>query len=142
MKITRTQGRALAHTALAAVTLVACLLASGGLVAACGDPADDRPPEPTGQPDITGVVTYASDVTNGDIVGSFLVEGGEGDYDKASVTVTADTVWYRRTADGYEVIDAPTPADLTGKRGAVRFTGAVAESYPVQATADWVIVTD
>jgi hypothetical protein len=137
----RSGRRGPAATALAA--LAACLLALGVLAAACTSPAEDQPSAPTGPPSITGTVTSTAGVTNGDIVGSFLVEDGNGDYDKASVTVTVRTGWFRPDRDGgYVAIARPTGQELASKTVAVKFTGPVAESYPVQATADWVIVED
>ena len=57
--------------------------------------------------------------------GSFLIDQGSGDYDKASVTVTDDTAWYRRDGDGFETIDAPDGdrADRQDRRGAVHGRG-------------------
>jgi len=136
----RHEARRTTMTLLAAV--VACVSTIGLLASACGDPADERPAAPTGAPSITGAVTSTADVTNGAIVGSFLIEDGKGDYDKASVTVTVKTGWFRRDGDGYVAIDRPAGQELAGRTVAVQFTGPVAESYPVQATAGWVIVED
>jgi hypothetical protein len=122
--------------------LAASLLTLALLATACGDPADERPAAPTGEPSITGVVSSTAGVSNGDIVGSFLIDEGRGDYDKASVTVTVKTGWFRRDGDGFVSIERPTGQELAGKTVAVQFTGPVAESYPVQATAGWVIVED
>jgi hypothetical protein len=137
---TRIGTRRIPVTVLAA--LVACLMTLGALAAACGDGGDERPAAPTGDPSITGVVASTADVSNGDIVGSFLIDKGSGDYDKASVTVTVKTGWFRRSGDGFAAIDRPTGQELAGKTVEVQFTGPVAESYPVQATAGWVIVGD
>jgi hypothetical protein len=122
--------------------LAAGLLTLAVFATACGDPNDERPAAPTGEPSITGVVASTAGVSNGDIVGSFLIEEGSGDYDKASVTVTVKTGWFRRSGDGFAMIDRPTGQELAGKTVEVQFTGPVAESYPVQATAGWVIVGD
>jgi hypothetical protein len=70
-----------------------------------------------------------------------LVEGSptEGTtYDRASVRVTAQTI----VAQGDEQQRQPaTAADLAvGQRVAIWFTGPVAESYPVQATAGEVVI--
>lgn len=120
-------------------TLTAVVLAAG-VLAACGD---DQPAAPVGDPSITGVAVQVSPVDEEEAaVGSFLIDKGSGDYDKAYVSVTDETGWYRRAGDGFAAIERPTPTDLTGKTVEVQFTGAVAESYPVQATAGWVIVGD
>ncbi len=56
--------------------------------------------------------------------------GSSSSVDRASVRVTVDTVVW--TAEGVR----GTAADLAaGEQVAVWFTGPVAESYPVQATA-------
>ncbi len=111
---------------IAAVTLLAAL-ASG--LAACS------PAPPNETPSISGAITT---VTPGEgNLGSVLVEG-TGAYDKASVSVTPATSLLRATANGYE---RAMFADLTpGTRVDVWFTGAVAESYPVQATARVLVI--
>ncbi len=106
-------------------------------LAACGDA---KPATPSGDPDITGIVTSADAAAGSGAVAVFLVEEGTGDYDKASVTASADTAWYRRAGGALEATGTPDASALTGKRVEVRFAGAVAESYPVQGTAAWVIV--
>lgn len=86
---------------------------------------------PNDPPSITGVVTqYMTDGTGG---GSFLIETdgtGSGDYDIASVHVDSKTKIF-------DAADDPAAfADIAqGSRLEVWFTGPVAESYPVQATA-------
>ncbi len=130
-------GRQVATSAL--ILCIAVVLA-GGTVAGCGD---EQPAAPSGDPSITGVATAVSPVdeaTPG--VGSFRIDKGSGDYDKASISVTDDTAWYSRDGDGYLTIDRPGVAELESKTVEVQFTGPVAESYPVQATAGWVIVED
>ncbi len=108
------------------------------VLAACGE----QPSAPSGTPSITGIVKTADAGSEGSAVGSFLVVQGSGEYDTAQVSVTADTVWYRTNGRVIEPVKAPTADALRGKRVRVRFTGPVAESYPVQATAAWVIVTE
>ena len=53
---------------------------------------------------------------------------------EASVRITLDTVWLR----GSQTIPAPLDNGLLGQQVAVKFTGPVAESFPVQATAAWI----
>lgn len=97
------------------------------------------PGPPDGDPSIRGAITVITPGEGG--LGAILVEGpaGEGtSYDKASVNITGDTKLLLQRADGYGRI---TFADLKeGDAVEVWFTGAVAESYPVQATADTVVV--
>ena len=132
-RMTVREGRAVALRTLAILLVVTAPL----VLVACGD---EPPSAPSGSPSITGIVKTASAGTSGAAVGAFLIDQGAGDYDKAFVAVTADTAWYRAGGDKVEPIEAPAAAGLTGKRVEVQFTGAVAESYPVQATARWVIV--
>ena len=118
-----------------AVFLCFVLSVATVLGAACG-----AQPTPTGGPDITGIVwqVFAGAGGSGSlyVVG---VQGGAGSYDRASVTVTADTVWHVAGGSGSR---PPLGGDLVGRRVAVTFSGAVAESYPVQATAGSVRVLD
>jgi len=117
----------------AALTFV--LLAAALASAACG-----TEPTPSVGPDITGIVWQATDA--GDGSGSLYVvglQGGAGSYDRASVAVTADTAW--RLADGGRD-RPPLDRELVGRRVVVTFTGPVAESYPVQATAGLVRLLD
>ena len=85
--------------------------------------------------DITGNI---SDVQpgSGDLLAIIRIEGEKiegNDYDKAVVKITSQTRIWEQTADGY--IPA-TIADLKfGATVTAAFTGPVAESYPVQATA-------
>jgi hypothetical protein len=142
MTIAVRKRRSRAAATMLAVVGVTALSALAGLAVACGD---EQPAAPAGDPSITGVVTSA-DAGDGDAatepVSFFLIDQGTGDYDKASVTVTDDTVWYSRDGDGFVTIERPKATELTGQTIEVQFTGAVAESYPVQATAGWVIVGD
>jgi hypothetical protein len=138
-------------------------------LAACGDADDGDPlgPEPEPRPpapsltaddrdgdtpvegaDITGrIVTVSAAATPaGEDSGAalvFLIEDGVGEVDKASVTATAATRWYRLVADALvEVGAVPDREELAGTRVAVAFYGPVAESYPVQAAAGWVVLLD
>jgi hypothetical protein len=119
--------------------LTALLVAAPLLLAACGE---DEPAGPSGAPSITGPVKSATPVPGGAAVASFLIDQGSGDYDKAQVSVGDETDWYRRSGDKVEPIEVPSATSLVGKRVEVQFAGAVAESYPVQASAGWVIVLE
>ena len=122
------------------VLLTAALLMAAPIaLVACGD---ERPSAPSGSPSITGPVQSAAAVNGGSAVASFLIDRGSGDYDKAHVNVTGETAWYRRSSGKVEAIEVPSATSLAGRRVEVQFTGAVAESYPVQATAGWVIVAE
>jgi hypothetical protein len=124
--------------AVALRTLTVLLVAAAPhIIVACGD---NEPSDPSGGPDITGVVKTASASSTGSTVDAFLVAQGTGDYDKAAVAAVAATAWYRAGDDNVEPIEAPATYALTGKLVEVQFTGPVAESYPVQATAGWIIV--
>jgi hypothetical protein len=132
---TNPQSRRLGFAAL--VAAVVLVLTAPLVLSACGD---EQPAAPSGSPSITGLVKKATAGADGVTVASFLATQGTGDYDKAQVAATADTAWYRASGDKVEPIEAPAAAALIGKRVEVQFTGAVAESYPVQAAAGWAIV--
>lgn len=99
---------------------------------ACG------PKLPTDPPGIEGLITNA---TAGDGSITLLVEVPEAEkpaptssyvgIDKASVTVTSDSLLYDTNGDPVEM----SRLQKTGQRVRVWFTGPVAESYPVQGTA-------
>jgi Protein of unknown function (DUF3221) len=126
----RHTSRALAASAVLFVLGVAVVGGCGGATTA--QPASPSPSAPPPVPaDITGVV---GDLTVGaDSLPVLLViadPGAAGPVDRASVRVTRDTVVW--TAEGLR----GAASDLArGGRVAVWFSGPVAESYPVQATA-------
>ena len=77
-------------------------------------------------------------------LGSFLVVGDPhhaypDGIDRAFVTVTSDTRLFRLGDDG-ALVPCGFAALHEGAVVAVRFTGPVAESYPVQATAGGVVI--
>jgi len=125
------------HTGLALTAAVALVALSLVAVVACGgsggDPGGDKT-LPVGAADITGRLSQLSLAADG--TASFLVVADpstSGAYDRAMVRTTADTVVWAPAGDGRRTL---TAGDLrAGLRVAVRFTGPVAESYPVQAVA-------
>ncbi len=143
----RHTSRALAALAVLAVLGAAVVAGCGGATAAqpaspspSAQPSSGRPSAspPAGPADITGVVNDLSVSTAGDSQPVLLViaaPGSTSSVDRASVRVTKDTVVW--TAQGTRG-DA---ADLAeGEQVGVWFSGPVAESYPVQATAGVVMV--
>jgi len=124
------------HTGLALAAAVALVALSLVAVVACGggDPGGDKTPPPVGAADIAGRLSQLSLAADG--TASFLVVADpstSGAYDRAMVRTTADTVVGAPAGDGRRTL---TAGDLrAGLRVAVRFTGPVAESYPVQAVA-------
>jgi hypothetical protein len=95
---------------------------------------------PDGDPSIRGTITSLTPGAGGEV--TILVEA-QGipafEYDKASVRVSTDTLVLEGT-DGPPYIEA-TPDDLAvGQEVYVWFTGAVAESYPVQTSAGTVLI--
>jgi hypothetical protein len=150
------RGGSLWHLALAIAALIALTAGAVG----CGGSEGGSPLGPEPEPptpslaadggivgaDITGPIATASPLNgpeqdDAEPILSFLIEEGRGDYDKASVTATTATRWYR-VSDGTLVeLDAiPDHATLVGQLVAVAFIGPVAESYPVQARAGWVVL--
>jgi hypothetical protein len=129
------------HTIRALAALAALAVLGAAVVGGCGgataaQPASPSPSAPPSRPaDITGVVTALTPGGDAGSVSLLVVADPDvpSSYDRASVRVTATTaVWASSGEDG----TAPTVADLAqGQRVAVWFSGPVAESYPVQATA-------
>ena len=128
----RTDSALAAAVALVALSLVA--------VGACGEDGGvlggggKAPPPPSGAADITGRLSQLLAAADGAV--SFLVVADphvSGVYDRAVVHTTADTVVWAPAGEGRRSLVAGDLHD--GLRVAVRFTGPVAESYPVQAVA-------
>ena len=115
---------------ISAAVLIACVVA---LTWSCAPTS--LPEEP---PSIRGQITSITPSEKGS-EGSVLIEGAkesDTEYDKASVRITTDTQIF--DADGNPGLSF---GDLeTGMRVEAWFTGAVAESYPVQALAETVRV--
>lgn len=90
------------------------------------------------KPSITGIV---QDIATGKgdkaVPGRFLIHG-QGDYDKASVKVTDKTVI--KIGEGKEAKEGKFSDIKKGTKLIVWFTGPVAESYPVQATAGKIVI--
>lgn len=139
--MTRSQAKTTAGARRGIAGLVLLVL-TAATMGACGDASS--PPSPTPRPsapDITGVVWQVSD--GGDGTGSLLVvglQGAPGSYDRASVHLTKDTTWL--DGGGGAMATPALDRELVGRRVAVTFTGAVAESYPVQAAASTVTLVD
>jgi len=136
-----------------AVVAVAALTATATATLAPRGGTDAQSPAPTtpqgggATVDARGRVTSVSTAApGGDVLGSFLVEGPKDPAlvcDKAWLTVTTDTRFYRRTPDGDVPLDAVSVALLEpGVRVEVTITGPVAESYPVQATAATITIVE
>ncbi len=118
------------------ITVVVSLVAAALLLSACFL----LPGPPNEEPSIRGTITTITLDDNG--LGSILVEGPADQglaFDKASVAITEKTEVLLAGADGwgrYKAIDL-----AEGDSVEVWFTGAVAESYPVQATAATLVVS-
>ena len=97
------------------------------------------PTPPGAAPTIpNGVITSMNAGADG--LGSVLVESDDPDttFDKASVSVTDKTTLLRETDNGY--VEAVFAELAEGTRVDVWITGPVAESYPVQASADAMVI--
>ena len=128
------------HTGPALAAAVALVALSLVAVGACGghggDPGGGKTPPPAGAADISGRLSQLSAAGDLDGTVSFLVVADpniSGAYDRAMVRTTADTFIWARQGEGRHRLDSGDLHD--GLRVAVRFTGPVAESYPVQAVA-------
>lgn len=119
------------------IGLFIAAIAIGFALAGCA------PSAPSTEPDIRGVVT---DVSNaGESVSMRVVWaddaaiGAQAAYDAAQVTANDDTEWFSRAADGST--SAAEASDIAvGTVVEAWFEGAVAESYPVQATAGTIVI--
>ena len=116
-----------------------CLTLIAGLVLAV---AGCSPSVPDEDPGIRGTITTITSAASG---GSILVETPQGgqlfEHDKAMVRISEDTDILRLTGDG--TYEQATFDDLAeGQLVDVWFTGAVAESYPVQGTAGTVLIRE
>ena len=123
-----------AVAALGVVTLCAVFL----LAAACV-PAT----VPSEAPSIVGRVETLDGAVRGQSIVTLMVRGTPREgatFDAASVRVTRDSKVFRGTR-GHP--SAAAPGDITvGDEVMVWFTGPVAESYPVQATAGTVLILE
>jgi hypothetical protein len=125
----RPNGRTAVALALTAALLLA--LAVGGCEKAA------RPPDR--DPDIIGVVENVTPAAGGQGGGSVLISATEpGEFTKASVGVTNDTLVLKREGDTW----ARTEFQQLRPRARVAawFTGPVAESFPVQVAAEAVAI--
>ena len=117
---------------------IIALTALGLALAACA------PGVPSTEPDIRGVVTDVSGA-GGETVSMRVVwthdaaVGAQAAYDAAQVTANADTEWFSRAADG-STAAAEASEVAVGTVVEAWFEGAVAESYPVQATAGTIVI--
>jgi len=100
------------------------------------------PKPPAEDASIRGIITSVTPGADG-VVSVLIESAGPAvfDYDKASVRVDRDTRVLRETdVDAYARVSAD---DLvTGMTVDAWFTGAVAESYPVQATAATIVIRE
>ena len=120
------------------ISLVALLALTVALIVMMGD-ASTKPPST--DPDMRSARIAGAERT--DDGWSLLLQVDpenvtSGSYDAASVRVDAKTKLFRPAEDGYERVEMETVvlADMLD----VWFTGPVAESYPVQATAGTIVV--
>jgi hypothetical protein len=132
------------------VCLFLCLLP---LLSGCGvpgqtngtgaSPTNDAADDATGDGgvDIRGTITNIQQ-TDGR-VNSVRIEGTlEADtaYDKAVITITDQTRILKQ--EGQEHVPAAAEELKVGQRVEARFIGPVAESYPVQATANKIVILE
>ena len=115
---------------------VAVVLVTAVVVFSLAGCAPTPPSEPPTIPN--GVITSVSAGSGG--LGSVLVESEDPDttFDVASVSVTEKTTLLRETDNGY--VEAAFADLAEGARVDIWITGPVAESYPVQAGADFMVI--
>ena len=122
---------------LVAISLLVVLVLSGCSLGKLDNPGDIQD---TKQSDIHGTIIKLTKNQAGELLGSILVEGEKGSkpYDKASIKVTQKTIIYEKSAD--KVVKSKFDALQENLRVEVRFIGPVAESYPVQSTAEEITI--
>lgn len=123
------------------IKLIAILLVGILALSGCGSkPQDSGDYKNNKKTDILGTVITVTKNQSGEILGSFLVEGEKGSkpYDKASIKVTQKTKIFEKLTD--KVVNSSFDALQENLKVEVRFIGPVAESYPVQATADEITI--
>jgi hypothetical protein len=110
------------------------------LLAACGDSG----PGDLTNPSIRGRITVLTPAAgSGDVLGSALIEGEiepDTQFDKATVRIEGDTDIFRMVNGEPE--DASFSDLAEGQTVEAWFEGAVAESYPVQATAGKLLILE
>jgi beta-N-acetylhexosaminidase len=121
------------------------LVLAGVLLAAPGRPlpADDKADKVDVRGKVTTVTAAADDVKKQGLLGTLLVEGDKDKavtYDKASVKVTDKTKIEK--LDGKDRKEAKFEDIKKGARVEATFTGPVADSYPVQATARSILILE
>lgn len=115
------------------------LLAVVALAAACGD---DSEADVDDDPDIRGTITAVSPGMS-DVIGYARIEGNiepDTEYDAAVVRIEEDTDIFR-TENGQQVVAGFDDLEA-GQQVEAWFTGAVAESYPVQAKASRIVILE
>lgn len=122
-----------------AVVGVALIISVIGCTGASEDAGTAPGTVPDEKVDIRGEITSTSE--NGGTITAILVEGAveeDTGYDKAHITITGETDIYKGAANSKASSD-----DLReGVTVEVRFAGAVAESYPVQAAAEFIRIVE
>lgn len=120
-------------------SVIAALIVVMALAAACGDDSDS---DVEGDPDIRGTITDVSS-GSGEILGSARIEGTiepDTSYDAAVVRIDSDTEIFRTV--GGELTEASFSDLSVGQQVEAWFTGAVADSYPVQAKAARIVILE
>ncbi len=128
------------HTTQALAALAVFVALWVAVVTGCGGPAGGGTPSSyppaAARADITGIVRELTPLSADGGWPVLLVVADRpvtSSVDRAWVRTTAKTTVWAPAGEGREEL---TAADLAvGQRVAVRFSGPVAESYPVQATA-------
>jgi hypothetical protein len=120
----------------------ALLSALLGLLSGCGAPKAEPPKkEKEKMPDIRGVVTSLARGGRSGAAATLRIAGSkqaDTRYDKAVVTLTAETRIYQKEPYGRGLV--PLESLRLGDKVEVRFAGPAAESYPVQARAAEILI--
>jgi hypothetical protein len=121
---------------------VACFLGILLLAAGCRPPVAADGPGADIRGKIAGIVKAEEKARREGVLGFLMIEGTKEDdtkFDRARVKILEKTRILERAAGREE--RPRSFADLeAGQRVQVRFTGPVLESYPIQATAEEVVI--
>ncbi len=128
---------------LALWSFIILLFILGGLISGCSLPSQ---PGDEKEFDIRGTITSLdrdpeTPRTGQTVLAVIRVEGvveEDTRYDKASISITDQTLIFEQKGE----VQKPLPLNALqkGQRVQAKFTGPVAESYPVQATASQIVI--
>lgn len=121
------------------------VLLLAGAAAGCGAESETTAVG-LGSPDIIGTITAMQPGSAGDAGGSISLEVRKTEpgapSDQYVITLTSDTPIYRQVSDEIgDISEVGFGALQAGQRAEVWLSGPVAESFPMQAQAEFVVIS-